>query len=103
VLDQSLPEAWAQAVRDAGTAFGVELAALQGWPREATDLENIRTPTLSVVHPDANWPGFGQIQDGLLGRVPGCTGTTVDVPSHLLQIAEPTAVAEAVAPFLGVQ
>lgn len=100
VLDQSLPDAWAQAVRDAATAFGVELAALQGWPREASDLEEIRTPTLSVVHPDASWPGFGQIHDGLLARVPGCAGVTVDLPSHLLQIAGPAAIAEGIAPFL---
>ena len=76
LLDQGLPQAWPQAIRDAPTAFGVELTALQDWSRQATDLENIRIPTLSVVHDDADWPGFAQIHAGLLERVPRSVGVT---------------------------
>ena len=80
--------------------FGVELAALQEWPRAAADLESIQVPTLSVVHPDPFWPGFAQIHEATLSRIPGCQAATVDMKSHLLQIAEPQLVAEAISSFL---
>ena len=100
-LDRSLPGAWSQAVRDAGTSFGVELAALQEWPRDATDLESIQVPTLSVVHPDEIWSGFAQIHEATVSHIPHCQAATVAVKSHLLQIAEPVLVAQAISSFLG--
>ena len=100
VLERRLPGSWAQAITDAGTSFGIELPALQQWPCGPTDLGRIAVPALSVVHlPDA-WPGFAQIHHGLLDHIPGCQGRTVTLPSHLLQIADPQPVAEAVAGFL---
>jgi pimeloyl-ACP methyl ester carboxylesterase len=101
ILDQRLPGAWAQAVRDAGCAFGIELPALQAWPRGTADLERIEAPALSVVHPDQNWAGFAETHAVLLSRVRDCRAATVDVASHLLQIANPAVVAEAIAAFLG--
>ena len=82
------------------SSFGVELAALHAWPRGEADLERIDVPALSVVHPDQIWPGFIEIHNALLSHVRNCRAATVDVASHLLQIANPAAVAEAIASFL---
>jgi pimeloyl-ACP methyl ester carboxylesterase len=100
VLDRNLPGAWDQAINDAEAAFGVELNALQQWSVGPADLERISVPTLSLLHVGDDWIGFGQIHEGLLGRVPGCREATVDLGSHLLQIADARLVAEAVAPFI---
>ena len=100
VLDEALPGAWTTAVDDAATAFGVELPALQAWTVGRDELRKITVPTLSLVHVADDWPGFAQIHDILLTVVPGCEGAEVDVPTHLLHIADPSAVARPLAQFL---
>src|SRR4029453_13025332 len=50
VMERRLPGSWERAAQDAGTAFGVELAALQDWSVGPDDLTRLRVPTLSVVH-----------------------------------------------------
>jgi len=100
VLDRALPGAWSQAVDDADTSFGVELTSLQEWPRDAADLELVQASALSLVHKDDIWPGFAQIHEALLSRIPHCEDATLDLPSHLLQIAEPLVIAEAISSFL---
>jgi pimeloyl-ACP methyl ester carboxylesterase len=99
VLDRTLPGAWEQAIADAGTAFGVELPALQEWPLGTRELARIDVPTLSLVHVEDAWPGFEQTHTGLLASIPGCRGTRVALRSHLLQIADPSAVAGPVSAF----
>jgi pimeloyl-ACP methyl ester carboxylesterase len=101
VLDRSLPGSWTTAVRDAGTAFGVELPALQAWRVGPDDLGRLGVPTLSLVHSGDRWPGFEQIHRHLIASIPGCEAAVVDVPSHLLHMADPGAVAEPLAAFLG--
>ena len=100
VVEQRLPGAWEQAVRDTETSFGVELAALQEWPVGPEDLTRIEMPALSVVHSGKDWVGFVQTHDALVSRLPDCRGATVDLGSHLLQVADPTPVAEALSDFL---
>ena len=100
VLEQNLPGAWDQAITDAETAFGVELNALQQWSVGPADLERISVRTLSLLHVADDWVGFGQIHEGLMRRIPGCQEATVDLGSHLLEIADARLVAEAVAPFI---
>jgi len=88
------------AVQDAPMPFGVELPALQAWPVGPDDLVRLGVPTLSLAHREDRWRGFAETHELLLGRVPGCEGAVVEVASHLLQIADPGAVAEPVAAFL---
>ena len=100
VLDRRLPGAWQRAVDDADTSFGVEVPSLQTWPVQAADLARLRVPTLSLSHSQDAWPGFAQTHGYLLAHVPGCEGATVDLPSHLLQIYDPAAVAGPLGAFL---
>lgn len=100
-LDGALPGAFEQAVRDAGTAFGVEVPSVQAWNRGAEDMSRLTTPTLSVVNQGSKWPGFRETHDALLTWLPRVEGATVAARSHLLQIEQPAPVAEAIARFLG--
>ena len=100
ILEQNLPGAWDQAITDAEASFGVELPALQQWPVGAVDLKRLSVPTLSVVHLEDDWMGFGQIHEGLISSIPDCREATVDLASHLLQVADAGQVAEAVGSFL---
>jgi pimeloyl-ACP methyl ester carboxylesterase len=100
VLERALPGSWQLAVADAPTPFGVELPALQQWPVGPDDLARVGVPTLSLVHQEERWSGFGEIHELLRARVPGCEATTVELSSHLLQIADPPAMAEPVAAFV---
>jgi pimeloyl-ACP methyl ester carboxylesterase len=99
-LDRALPGAWSTAVVDAPTVFGGEVPALQQWAFDLEDLAQIQAPTLSVVSSAAYWTGFRETHEQLVSRIAGCEGTMVPVPSHLLQIADPQAVAEPVSGFL---
>jgi pimeloyl-ACP methyl ester carboxylesterase len=100
VLERALPGSWQMAVADAPTPFGVELPALQQWSVGPDDLARVGVPTLSLVHQEERWSGFAEIHELLRARVPGCEATTVELSSHLLQVADPRAVAEPVAAFV---
>lgn len=100
VLERTLPGAFEQAVRDAGTPFGIEVPSLQTWPRSPDDLRGLTVPVLSIVNEGADWPGFRETHEALVGWSPIATGVVVPTASHLLQIEQPTAVAAAIARFL---
>jgi pimeloyl-ACP methyl ester carboxylesterase len=100
VLDRALPGAWDQAVRDAPTAFGSEMPALQAWPFGTRDLAAITSPAFSVVSSATYWDGFRETHAALLAGMRDCEGAVVPVGSHLLQLADPWPVADAVAGFL---
>ena len=100
VLDRSLPGAFDAAVRDATAPFRGEVPAVQGWERGLDDLGRLEVPTLSVLGADSTWPGFRETHEALLDRVPDVRGMVVSGATHLLQIANPSAVAETLAAFL---
>jgi pimeloyl-ACP methyl ester carboxylesterase len=100
VLERALPGSWPTVVRDSATAFGSELPALQEWPLGPEDLARIDLPVLTLTHEGDPWPGFAETHAFLAARIPRCAAEVVDVPSHLLQLAAPTAVADALAAFL---
>jgi pimeloyl-ACP methyl ester carboxylesterase len=87
-------------VRDSATAFGSELPALQEWPLGPEDLARIDLPVLTLTHDRDPWPGFAETHAFLPARILRCATAVVDVPSHLLQLAAPAAVADALAAFL---
>jgi pimeloyl-ACP methyl ester carboxylesterase len=94
-----VPGGFEAAVRDAGAPFGGEIPAVQQWTRGLDDLGRLAVPVLSVLGSASAWPGFRETHEAILERVPGARG--VEVPAtHLLQIAEPAAVADALAAFL---
>ena len=68
------------------------VAAVAGGP---DDLAGVGVPTLSLLHREDRWAGFAETHELLRARVPGCQAATAELDSHLLQIADPRAVAGA--------
>jgi pimeloyl-ACP methyl ester carboxylesterase len=97
-LERTLPGGVAQATRDAPAAFAIEVPALQAWPFGPSDLAAIGAPMLSAIHADP-WAGFVDVHEALLAA--GADSAFIPVPSHLLQIINPDAVATVIAAFLG--
>jgi pimeloyl-ACP methyl ester carboxylesterase len=100
VMERSIPGSTTQMVKDAGTAIGVEGGALQTWGVTPDDIAKITCPVMSVVHVDPNVQIFDQVHERLMQWVPQCEALVIPNTTHLLQIAQPRAVAEGVAGFL---
>ena len=100
VLDQRLPGAVAQAVKDADTFFGIELPALGAWVFGAEQAAAIGCPVLSVVGRDTQ-PLWVEVADFLRESLPDVEDSQIDGVGHLLHIQRPEPVARAMADFLG--
>jgi pimeloyl-ACP methyl ester carboxylesterase len=100
ILEGALPGAFRQAVRDAEAPFAVEVPSLRGWPRGPEDLRRVTQPALSVRGADGTWPGFRETHQALCSWLPYGEGLLVPAATHLLQMANPRAVAEGLAGFL---
>ena len=100
VLDQHVPGALAQAVKDADTFFGVELPALAEWSFSSKQAATIVQPVLSVLGADTQqlWV---EVADFLRSLLPDVETCTIDGVGHLLHIQRPEPVARAMAEFLG--
>ncbi len=100
VLDQHVPGALAQAVKDADTFFGVELPALAEWSFSSKHAATIVQPVLSVLGADTQqlWV---EVADFLRSSLPDVETCTIDGVGHLLHIQRPEPVARAIAEFLG--
>lgn len=101
VLDQVLPGAFEQGVKDADTFFGQELPALQQWALKREDAARITQPVLSVVGAESKevspiWP---ERHEMLLTWLPKAEGFVLADATHLLHVQHPRAVAEALAAF----
>jgi pimeloyl-ACP methyl ester carboxylesterase len=99
LLEQRLPGAVAQAIKDADTFFGVELPALTEWqfgPRQAAAIDQ---PVLSVLGSQTQplWLDVAAFLDSALPQVEECT---IDGAGHLLHLQRPAAVARRMATFL---
>jgi pimeloyl-ACP methyl ester carboxylesterase len=97
----ALPGAFERVVRDADAPFAVEVPSLQDWPRGPDDLRRLSQLALSVRSADGTWPGFRETHEALLAWLPDGQGEVVPGATHLLQLANPRAVAEGLAAFLG--
>lgn len=100
ILEQALPGANAQAVKDATTAIGVKAPSLQSWGVGPNDIARITCAVLSVVHVDPNFRGFRNVHEALMQWLPQCEALVIPNTTHLLPIAQPRAVAEGLASFL---
>jgi 3-oxoadipate enol-lactonase len=88
-----------QAVADAGTFFEVELPALQAWQYSASDLANVKTPTLVVLGGKTD-PSSRTSHGQLLRGIKGAQELVVQGAGHELHMSQPKSVADALAAFL---
>jgi pimeloyl-ACP methyl ester carboxylesterase len=100
LLEERLPGAVEQAIKDADTMFGVELPALTEWTFGAEQAAAIRCPVLSVLGADTGplWvEGAGLLRSSLRD----VEERTIDDVGHLLHIQRPGPVARGMVQFLG--
>jgi pimeloyl-ACP methyl ester carboxylesterase len=99
-LDERLPGAVAQAIKDADTFFGIELPALAAWAFGPEEAALIHCPVLSVLGAQTH-PLWVEVADFLRSSLPHVEDRTIDGVGHLLHIQRPEPVARAMAQFLG--
>jgi pimeloyl-ACP methyl ester carboxylesterase len=101
-LDRLLPGALEQAVADASTCFETDIPAGLGWPFGEPQARRIQQPVLVVLGEKsiALHPRFGETYRLLLSWLPNAEGVIVPDASHLVQMENPHAVAEALVDFL---
>ena len=99
LLDERIPGAVAQAIKDADTMFGVELPALTQWSFDAEHAAAIRQPVLSVLGSDTA-PLWVDVAEFLRNSIPDVQERTINGVAHLLHIQRPRPVAHTLAAFL---
>jgi len=97
-LEAAVPGAFEQAVADADTFFGQELPAVMEWSLDRDAAALITVPALVVLGGDSE-PVFRERQELLLDWLPNAEPFELPGASHLLQVQEPRAMAEALASF----
>jgi pimeloyl-ACP methyl ester carboxylesterase len=100
LLEESVPGAVAQAIKDADTFFGIELPALTEWAFGAEQAARINQPVLSVLGSQTQ-PLWVEVADFLRAALPQVDECTIDGVGHLLHIQRPEPVARGMAEFLG--
>ncbi len=100
LLDERLPGAVAQAVKDADTFFGIELPALAEWAFGPAQAAAIDRPVLSVLGADTQ-PLWVEVAEFLRTWVPRVEERAIDGVGHLLHVQRPEPVARAMGEFLG--
>jgi pimeloyl-ACP methyl ester carboxylesterase len=98
-LEKTLPGAFEQAVADADAFFGQELPAVQAWAFSREDASRVVQPALVVLGERSN-PVFGERSELLLSWLPAAERFTLPGATHLLQVENPSAMAERLAAFL---
>jgi len=99
LIDDRIPGAVADALRDADTFFGIELPGLMQWAFDATSAAAISQPALSVVGTETQplWVEIAALLRSSLPRVEECR---IEGVGHLLHIQRPEPVARGIAQFL---
>jgi pimeloyl-ACP methyl ester carboxylesterase len=100
LLEESVPGAVAQAIKDADTFFGIELPALTEWEFGAEQAARLNRPVLSVLGSETQ-PLWVEVAEFLRAALPQVDECTVDGVGHLLHIQRPEPVARGMAEFLG--
>ena len=90
VLDEHVPGAVAQAIKDADTFFGIELPALTEWAFGPEQAAAIHCPVLSVLGAET-LPLLVEVADFLRSSLPHVEDCTIDGVGHLLHIQRPRA------------
>jgi pimeloyl-ACP methyl ester carboxylesterase len=99
LLDERVPGAVRQAIKDADTFFGIELPALGTWTFGAEQAAAIVQPVLSVRGTDTEplWVEVADLLRVWLRHVEDCT---IEGVGHLLHMQRPEPVAKCLAAFL---
>jgi pimeloyl-ACP methyl ester carboxylesterase len=100
LLEERVPGAVAQAIRDADTFFGIELPALTEWTFGAEQAAGLNRPVLSVLGNETQ-PLWVEVAEFLRSALPQVDECTIDGVGHLLHIQDPEPVARGIAEFLG--
>jgi pimeloyl-ACP methyl ester carboxylesterase len=100
VIDAAIPGWFDRAVEDADAAFQAELPSLQSWSFSRDAAAGITAPVLSVYHDDPHWSGFYEGHEVVCSLFPQAETLVAPVPSHLLPIMNPSAVADGLSDFL---
>ena len=100
LLDDRVPGAVPQAIKDADTFFGIELPALTEWVFGAEQAAVIEQPVLSVLGSNTE-PLWVEVDDRLRAWLPHAETSTIERAGHLLHIQRPESVARGIAQFLG--
>jgi pimeloyl-ACP methyl ester carboxylesterase len=101
-MDLALPGAYERAVADADTFFQNELPALMEYAQNmpAERMRTIKKPMLAMVGRNTT-PVFTQIHDKVLATIVQSEALDIPGAGHMLQMENPTAVAEGLAEFFG--
>ena len=99
LLEERIPGAVAQSIKDADTFFGVELPAVAEWTFGPEEAAAVRGPVLSVVGAETQ-PLWVEIAEFLRSSLPRVEERTIEGAGHLLQIQRPEPVARGIAEFL---
>ena len=100
LLDERLPGAVPQAIKDADTFFGIELPALGAWTFDAEQAAAIFQPVLSVLGTETE-PLWVEVADRLRSWLPRVEDCSIAGAGHLLHMQRPEPVAQCMAAFLG--
>lgn len=100
VLDERIPGAVAEGVKDADTFFGIELPALSAWTFGAEQAARISQPVLSVLGTDTE-PLWIEVAERLRAWLPQVEDCTIEGVGHLLHMQRPEPVARCMAAFFG--
>ena len=100
LLEESIPGAVEQAIRDADTFFGIELPALTEWTFGAEQAASVDRPVLSVVGSETQ-PVWVEVAEFLRSALPQVDECRIDGVGHLLHVQRSEPVARAMAEFLG--
>ena len=98
VLDRVLPGAFEQAVADADTFFGEELAAVQEWTFTKEDAARITQPALAVLG-ENSVATFAERRRLLVEWMPQLELFDLPDATHLLHVDNPHGIAAAIADF----
>jgi pimeloyl-ACP methyl ester carboxylesterase len=101
ILDRELPGAFEQAVIDATTVFEGELPGLGRWSFGEAEAGRIDQPTLSILGGDSDAIGrrFGDAHRWLLATLPNAEEVVLPGMTHLPQMQDPRATADAITSF----
>jgi len=101
-MDLALPGAYERAVADADTFFQNELPSLMEYAQNmpAERMRTIKKPMLAMVGRNTT-PVFTQIHDKVLATIVQSEALDIPGAGHMLQMENPTAVAEGLAEFFG--
>jgi pimeloyl-ACP methyl ester carboxylesterase len=99
VLEERIPGAVADALKDADTFFAVELPALTQWSFNAKSGATISQPTLSLLGTETQ-PLWLEIAELLRSSLPHLEECRIEGVGHLLHIQRPEPVARRMARFL---